>query len=63
MGAHPLLAKRWPPPLPRPKSTEGAKTTKKTAKTTVPADGEKKRKRRKATPLTSTTVRALLDTF
>ena len=44
-GAHPLLAKCQPPPLPRPKSTEGAKATKKTAKTAVPADGEKKRKK------------------
>ena len=44
-GARPLLAKHRPPPLPRPKSTEGAKATKKTAKTAAPADGEKKRKK------------------
>jgi histone H2B len=43
-GPHPLLAKRRPPPLPRPKSTEAAKATKKTAKTAAPADGEKKKR-------------------
>ncbi|KIJ90914.1 hypothetical protein K443DRAFT_14836 [Laccaria amethystina LaAM-08-1] len=45
-GAHPLLAKFRPTPFPRPKSTEGVKAAKKTAKAAAPAYGEKKKRKK-----------------